>query len=129
MEFKVSFDKKFASKYGYIAKVEMKIVYSECQFADKVFSFQPDESRFYVDPRIYIESDDVRKLKNMNKLGEFDSQFIGLLLDCAFEKEKLKRCSVGGKQSNFNGQSHEALDKTKLGFIQGSQLSYSIFRH
>lgn len=58
-------------------------------------------------------------MKCVTNLAAFDSSFIGLALDTFFGIEVLKKSSAGGKVSNFNQTSHEALDPEVLTFLKG----------
>lgn len=64
-------------------------------------------------------------MKSVTNLATFDSTFIGLALDGFFGVEVLKNSSVGGKASNFNQVSHDALDPEILAFLKGmARLNY-----
>lgn len=65
-------------------------------------------SQIYSNPSVALKSDQIRKLKKMNKMPNFDQSFIGYLLEAVFDDEILKNIPIGDKAP------HLALDATKL---------------
>lgn len=64
-----------------------------------------------------LRTDQIRKLKNMNKSSTFDSNFIGYFLAAVFGENLLMISSADG--GNSNGVIYAALDAVKLRFIEG----------
>lgn len=56
----------------------------------------------------------------MKDMPAYDGSFVSYLLQCIFGANVLKNSSAKGGVSNFNGNSHEALDAVKLKFIEGN---------
>lgn len=48
-----------------------------------------------------------------------DSKFVDHLLSVLFEPSVLKTSSYGGGKSNYNNKAHDALDASKLSFLNG----------
>lgn len=63
----------------------------------------------------------------MMNTTDFDSRFISILLSEVFGDSVLKESSAGGRRSNFNDISHNALDAIKLKFIKGVSISEEYF--
>lgn len=63
----------------------------------------------------------------MNKLAEFDSKYVALLLSIAFTDEILKRSSAHGTESNASGGCYAPLDPVKLNFVQGIASNAKLF--
>lgn len=59
------------------------------------------------------------QLKKIDLSSDYDSKYIGCLLDFLFTQAELGVSSFSGKCSNFNGLSHSPLDPDKMDFIKG----------
>lgn len=72
-----------------------------------------DGNRHYSNPSVTRKSDQIRKLKKMNKMPTFDQSFLGYLLEAIFDDGILKNIPIGANAP------HLALDANKLKFIEG----------
>lgn len=63
----------------------------------------------------------------MMNVAALDSNFISILLSAVFDDDVLKESSAGGRKSNYNNVSHEALDPIKLSFIKGLNFIQFLF--
>lgn len=129
----VQYDEMFAPGYGYeeysnvrtyIICIGWLILY-EFQFCFHI-QLQLIGNRFYLDSTIRIKSDQIRKLKSMNKNDQFDYSFISYALLVVFGDDCLKKSSVGGNISNFNGKCHLPLDPVKLEFVKSMYMKHDI---
>lgn len=71
------------------------------------------------DSIVRIQQSDLLELKGSRSTAATDSSFVSLLLGSVFTNDVLKQSSAGGRKSNYNGVSHNALERVKLKFIEG----------
>lgn len=73
-----------------------------------------------IDPLMHVNMFALHnQLKKIDLSSDYDSKYIGCLLDFLFTQAELGVSSFSGKCSNFNGLSHSPLDPDKMDFIKG----------
>lgn len=102
-----TFDTKLGSSLAYLEDVIHPAIVRKIEWCILIHFYekkiQEEGNRYYKYSNIVLKFDQIRKLKNMNKLAVFDSSFVRYLLSVVF-----------GEELN-----HATLDATKMKLVEG----------